>query len=75
MERVFKSKDEMIFNLVDGDGFIVEEYGFVLPKDSIWYLDCEEDEGLIEPVHLIDENNQWIEIDIYTLELGFEEIK
>lgn len=76
MERVFKAKKEMIFDLVDGDGFTIEEDGFILQKDSIWYFDYEEGEDISSPVQLINENyNSWIEIDIDVLELDFEEIK
>lgn len=42
MERAFKAKEEMIFNLVDDNGFTIEEDGFVVSKDSVWYWDIYE---------------------------------
>lgn len=76
MERVFKAKREMRFDLVDGDGFILEEDGFLVPKDSIWYFDYEEGEDIISPIQLTNaEYTQWIEIDIDDLEVDFEEFK
>lgn len=76
MERVFKAKEEMRFDLVDGDGFILEEDGFLVPKDSIWYFDYEEGEDISSPIQMTNgEYTQWIEIDIDDLELEFEEIK
>lgn len=76
MERVFKAKKEMIFDLVDGDGFTIEEDGFILEKDSVWYFDYEEGEEISSPIQLTNkEYNSWIEIDVDVLELDFEEIK
>ncbi|MCU9808140.1 hypothetical protein LEQ06_08130 [Paraclostridium sp. AKS46] len=76
MERAYKAKEEMRFNLVDGDGFIIEEDGFIVPKDSVWYWDDGEDEIISSPIQLLNEKyNQWIEIEIDDLELQFEEIK
>ena len=76
MERVFKAKEEMRFNLVDGDGFTIEEDGCIVPKDSIWYWDYDEKEGISSSIYLISEDlKQWLEIDIDVLELEFEEIK
>lgn len=76
MERAYKAKEEMRFNLVDGDGFIIEEDGFIVPKDSVWYWDDDEDEIISSPIQLLNEEyNQWIEIEIDDLELQFEEIK
>lgn len=76
MERVFKAKEEMRFDLIDGDGFILEEDGFIVLKDSIWYFDYEEGEDIPSPIQMTNEEyNQWIEIDIDVLELEFEEIK
>ena len=76
MERVFKAKEEMIFNLADGDGFTIEEDGFVVPKDSIWYWNYNDKERVLSSVQLISEDlKQWLEIDIDVLELEFEEIK
>ena len=76
MERVFKAKEEMRFNLVDGDGFTIEEDGFIVPKDSVWHWDYDEKEGISSSIQLISEDlKQWLEIDIDVLELEFEEIK
>lgn len=76
MERVFKAKEEMRFNLVDGDGFTIEEDGFIVPKDSVWYWDYDEKEEVSSSIQLISEDlKQWLEIDIDVLELEFEEIK
>lgn len=76
MERVFKAKEEMLFNLVDDDEFIIEEGGFVVPKDSIWYFDYEEGEDISSPIQLTNEEyTQWIKIDIDVLELSFDEVK
>lgn len=76
MERVFKVKEEMRFDLVDGDGFTIEEDAFVVPKDSIWYFYCKKGEDIPNPVKLINvESNSWIEIDIDVLESKFDEIK
>ncbi|MGL5640932.1 MAG: hypothetical protein ACRDDM_01605 [Paraclostridium sp.] len=76
MERAFKAKEEMRFNLVDGDGFVLEEDGFIVPKDSVWYWDYDEEEEISSPIQLISEDlKQWIEIEIDVLELEFEEIK
>lgn len=77
MERAFKAKKDIILNLVDGDGFIIEEGGFIVPKDSIWYFEYDEDEVISSPVKLISADlNQWIEIEIDDLESGkeFEEV-
>lgn len=76
MERVFKAKEEIRFNLVDGDGFTIEEDGFIVPKDSVWYWDYDKKEGISSSIYLISEDlKQWLEIDIDVLELEFEEIK
>ncbi|MBU5290009.1 hypothetical protein AALJ34_16960 [Paraclostridium bifermentans] len=76
MERAFKPKEEMRFNLVDDDGFVLEEDGFIVPKDSVWYWDYDEEEEISSPIQLISEDlKQWIEIEIDVLELEFEEIK
>lgn len=76
MERVFKAKKEMRFNLVDGDGFLIEEDGFIVPQGSVWYFDYEELEDISSPIQLTNEEyNRWLEIDIDVLELEFEEIK
>lgn len=77
MERAFKAKKDIILNLVDGDGLIIEEDGFIVPKDSIWYFEYDEDEVISSPVKLISADlNQWIEIEIDDLESGkeFEEV-
>ncbi|MDU6115941.1 MAG: hypothetical protein E6649_16125 [Paeniclostridium sordellii] len=76
MERVYKAKKEFRLNLVDGDGFIIEEDGFIVPKDSVWYWDDNDEEEISSPIELLSEDlKQWIEIEIVVLELEFEEIK
>ena len=75
MERVFKAKEEMRFNLVD-DGFLIEEDGFIVQQGSVWYFDYEEGEDISSTIQLTNEEyNRWLEIDIDVLELEFEEIK
>ena len=74
MERAFKAKEEMIFNLVDDNGFTIEEDGFVVSKDSVWYWD---DEVLTSRVvRLLSEDlMQWLEVDKDDLEIMFKEIE
>ena len=75
MERVFKAKEVMRFNLVD-DGFLIEEDGFIVQQGSVWYFDYEEGEDISSTIQLTNEEyNRWLEIDIDVLELEFEEIK
>lgn len=74
MERAFKAKEEMIFNLVDDNGFTIEEDGFVFSKDSVWYWD---DEVLTSRVvRLLSEDlMQWLEVDKDDLEIMFKQIE
>lgn len=74
MERVFKAKEEMIFNLVDDNGFTIEEDGFVVSKDSVWYWD---DEVLTSRIVRLSSEDlmQWLEVDKDDLEIMFKEIK
>ena len=75
MERVYKAKNEIRLNLANEDGFIIEEDGFTVPKDSVWYWDDNDEEEISSTIELLSEDlKQWIEIEIAVLELEFEEI-
>lgn len=74
MERVFKSKMDLFFDLVDGDGFIIEEDGFEVKKDSVWYWD-DYKEDRAGTIQLISDEDEWIEVEHQYLIQNFEEVK
>lgn len=44
---LLKAKRDFWVDLVDGDGFIVEENAFLVAKDSVWMIDFEDEEDYL----------------------------
>lgn len=68
MERVFKAKKEMYFDLMDDDGFLIEEDEFIVPQGSLWYWYYDDKQGVLSSPQLISEDlKQCLEIVIDVL--------
>ena len=44
---LLKAKKNFCVDLVDGDGFVIEEDGFCVEKDSLWMIDFEDEEDYL----------------------------
>ena len=75
--RKYKCINEMMIEVVDGDGAIIDnEYNFI-KKGSVWWLD-ESDfrvcDGEVRLLNFKDDRYSWIEIPYEDLEKHFEEL-
>lgn len=78
--RKYKCKNEMIIEVVDGDGAIIDnEYSFI-KKGSVWELDnsdfrvCDGEVKLLNFEDFEDGIYSWIEMSYEDLEKHFEEL-
>ena len=75
--RKYKCINEMMIEVIDGDGAIIDnEYNFI-KKGSVWWLD-ESDfrvcDGEVRLLNFKDDRYSWIEIPYEDLEKHFEEL-
>ena len=75
--RKYKCINEMMIEVIDGDGAIIDnEYNFI-KKGSVWWLD-ESDfrvcDGEVRLLNFKDDRFSWIEIPYEDLEKHFEEL-
>ncbi|MDU7904720.1 MAG: hypothetical protein E7J25_01010 [Paeniclostridium sordellii] len=71
---MYKCIEGFMVDICDGDGFTVEESGFVVEEGSIWEVNEEAINVLGADVHL-ENNDSWIEISKETLEECFIKMK
>ena len=75
--RKYKCINEMMIEVVDGDGAIIDnEYNFI-EKGSVWELDDSDFrvyDGEVRLLNLEDDRYSWIEISYEDLEKHFEEL-
>ena len=75
--RKYKCINEMMIEVVDGDGAIIDnEYNFI-EKGSVWELDDSDFrvyDGEVRLLNFEDDRYSWIEISYEDLEKHFEEL-
>lgn len=73
--KKYKCIHGFLIDLVDGDGFTVEEAGYVVEEGTIWEADEEPSRIIGGAVRLIGNKIEWIEICEETLKNCFEEVE
>lgn len=71
---MYKCIESFVIDIVDGDGFTIEESGDLVEEGSIWEINEEAINILDADIHLENENS-WIEISREILEQCFIKIK